>query len=232
MRIVKLNELGYEEAIFGLSLSHYDHKIPAFEDDFDLPVGGYGVDSMSILEMARKLRPIDSTTHWSNEKKKRMDKLAVSLAFRGGGHSKFLASIVTWWYIQAPRAWWSEFDTYKVCTTAQSASTMHTLDKRPVTAEDFELGTSLKAVDNFNALLRDHKTEGHPCHKNISVLKMNLPEGWLQERQVCLNYMTLQNILDQRKGHRLKYWAMFIEAIMTQVDYPKLLEQDDGLYVA
>ena len=65
---------------------------------------------------------------WTEEKKEKAKKRAAALAFRGGGHNKFLASIFVWLYVQAPRCWWSEYDTYKVATTANSSSTMHTLN--------------------------------------------------------------------------------------------------------
>jgi hypothetical protein len=189
MKITKLNEAGYNEALLGLSLSFYDHQIPLA--DF-----------------------------WTPERQARAAKRAEALAFRGGGHNKFLASMFTWWLISAPRFLWSEYDTYKVATTANSSSTMHTLDKRLVTAEDFESGTSQILVDGFNSEIRRHWAS-----PDISRLKCNLPEGWLQERQVCVNYMTLQNILSQRAKHRLPQWQTFCNAILAQVEHPELLVQ-------
>jgi len=191
MKIIKTREAGYTEAILGLSLSHYDHKMP--------------------LE-----------NFWNPERQVRAARRAEALAFRGGGHNKFLASIVSWWFISAPRFWWSEFDTYKVGTTAQSASTMHTLDKRLTSEEDFETGTSQVLVAAFNSELRRHWDS-----PDISRLKSNLPEGWLQERVVCLNYMSLQNILKQREGHRLEQWGTFSEAVLTQVEHPEFLKKPE-----
>ncbi len=162
---------------------------------------------------------------WTPDKIEKAKKRAKALAFRGGGHNKFLASIFVWLYVQAPRCWWSEYDTYKVATTANSSSTMHTLDKREVDLLDFEEGTSLLSIDAFNIMLRNYKTEGNMFYKDITHLKMNLPEGWLQERQLCINYMTLQNIINQREGHRLKQWNVFIQEIIEQVKHPELLKE-------
>lgn len=162
---------------------------------------------------------------WTDERRERTIHRSEALAFKGGGHNKFLASIFTWWYVQAPRCWWSEYDTYKVATTANSSSTMHKLDKRFVTVEDFEEGTADCAVDSFNQTLGTYKELGHPFYKDITKLKLNLPEGYLQERQLCINYMTLQNILCQREGHRLKQWSVFIEQVLNQVEHPELLKQ-------
>jgi hypothetical protein len=101
---------------------------------------------------------------------------------------------------------------------------MHTLSKRTTNVSDYEEGTSLRSIEAFNYCLQDfHDPESNYYH-DISTLKVNLPEGWLQERQVCCNYMSLQNIIRQRDGHRLKYWKQFIDAILDQVKYPELLK--------
>ena len=154
-------------------------------------------------------------TWWTEDKQIKAAKLAQSLAFKGLGHSKYLASIQVWLLVTAPRAWWIEMDTYKVGMTTNSASSMHTLMKEPVTADNFAVGTSIVLIDNLNKLIEDKA--------DITTVKMNLPEGYLQTRQVCLNYMALQNIIKQRSGHRLKYWDMFCTEIMKQVDHPELL---------
>ena len=59
-----------------------------------------------------------------------MLEVAKKLYNKDGGHNKFLESIVVWLNIDAPRYWWQQFDTYRVGTTKQSGSTMHTIMKR------------------------------------------------------------------------------------------------------
>lgn len=193
MEVKVLNECGYDEAILGLSLSYYDHAEP--------------------LEK-----------WWDDDKKVRAKKRAKALAFKGGGHNKFLASIFVWGYVKMTRMWWSEYDTYKIGgITANSSSTMHTLDKRHVTVDDFVPGVSQIAIDSFNFCLEQYKDSESIYYKDISRLKSNLPEGWLQERQVCLNYMTLQNMIAQRHDHRLKEWRVFCKSIIDKVEHPELL---------
>jgi hypothetical protein len=167
------------------------------------------------------------STWWDEDKKLRAVRRASALAFKGGGHNKFLESIQVWIYIKATRSFWSEFDTYRIGITKNSSSTMHTLDKRYVTKEDFEEGTSIHMVNLFNSMLDDYKDTKSKYYKDITRLKANLPEGWSQERQVCVNYMTLQNILRQRTGHRLHYWDTFKNTILAQVEHPELLIQGD-----
>jgi hypothetical protein len=100
---------------------------------------------------------------------------------------------------------------------------MHTLDKRHVVMYDFEEGTSLYMVNAFNHCLDEYRNPESEHYKDISRLKCNLPEGWLQERQVCLNYMSLMNIISQREKHRLVYWKQFVADILEQIEHPELL---------
>lgn len=181
-------------------------------------------DSLLGLSLSFYDHKEDLNTWWDSSKFTKAEKRAGLLAFKGGGHNKFLASIQIWLYVQAPRCFWSEFDTYKVGVTANSSSTMHTLDKRHVVMDDFEEGTSLYMVNTFNFCLDEYRNPESEHYKDITRLKCNLPEGWLQERQICLNYMSLRNIVAQRDKHRLKYWNMFIDSVILQVKYPELLK--------
>jgi hypothetical protein len=153
---------------------------------------------------------------WNDEKRVRAVRRAKALAFHNNGEAKFLESMQLWVYIQASRSFFSEFDTYRLLTK-QSSSTMHTLAKRITNASDFEEGTLPEMWQCFNKLL-----ETKP---DITTLKANLPEGWLQERLVCLNYKCLQNIIYQRQNHRLKYWNFFIDSVLEQVQHPEFLVQ-------
>lgn len=160
---------------------------------------------------------------WDEDKIARAVRRSKLLAHKDGGHNKFLESMQVWIYIQAARHFWQEFDTYRVGTTKQSASTMHTLDKRPVTEDDFELGTSRIMITAFNQVLAAYKNPTSPYYKDITYLKDNLPEGWLQERVVCTNYKVLRHIISQRENHRLLYWKIFCNEISRQVAHPELL---------
>lgn len=154
---------------------------------------------------------------WWKEKKDRAIKRAPLLAPMDGGHNKFIRQIIVYLDIEAPRCWWSEFDTYKVGTVAQSESTMHTLSKRPPTYEDFEEGTTKTTMDCFIAQWADLKGD-------ITKLKENLPEGYLQRRLVTMNYDNIRNIISQRKDHRYKRWNPFINQLISQLKHPEYLE--------
>ena len=197
MHIQILEEHGHDSALLGMSLSFYDHAIPLNE-------------------------------FWTEEKQQRAYKRACKLAHLPGnsGEGKFLESIQVWLFIQASRGWWQEFDTYRVGMTKQSSSTMHTLDKRSVTTADFEVGTNKSIIEAFNRALTNYRLEGSVFYKDITRLKLNLPEGWLQERIVCTNYKVLQNIYNQRKKHRLQHWKQFCEFLLANLKHPEFITDE------
>jgi len=164
---------------------------------------------------------------WTDEKKERAVQRALALSDRFGGHNKFLESINVQLYIQACRSFWSEFDTYRVGMSKNSASTMHTLSKRLVTEQDFEIGTTQASIDALNYCIADYNDSTSIFYKDIARLKNNLPEGWLQERQVSTNYMTIFNITRQRNAHRLKYWKILLENLQEQLEHPELIRWNE-----
>lgn len=160
----------------------------------------------------------DPDEWWTNERYSKAIKRAHLLVGKGAGHDKFLRQIMLWVDINAPRFWWSEFDTYKVGTVAQSTSTMHTL-KKGVTEEHFEYQMDEGLLWSFN-----HGIEA--CLKGaggIAAAKSILPEGFLQRRIVTLNYAVLRAIIEQRHDHRLPQWQTFINFINSQCEHPELL---------
>lgn len=64
-------------------------------------------------------------------------KLMRQLSAAGNDHAKFLRMIVVTMDITAPLYWWTEYDTYKVGTVANSCSKMHKLLWKPFEMSDF-----------------------------------------------------------------------------------------------
>lgn len=160
-------------------------------------------------------RSLDLNEWWQGQKE-RAEKRAPLLAPLDAGHNKFLRQICLWIDIEAPRSFWSEFDTYKVGTVANSESTMHKLAKRPPIYEDFEEGTTKQTMDCFISQWQDLKGD-------ITSLKENLPEGYLQRRMVTMNYGVLRSIFSQRNEHRYKRWSSFIEQLIPQLEHPEFV---------
>lgn len=142
-------------------------------------------------------------------------KLAGKLIKAGDEHAKFLRQIFVSVDITAPRYFWSEFDTYKIGTTSNSCSTMHTLSKKKIDVDMFEIDD----IDNLSSddimvwadliyYLEKLRTKYNETkdYKYFRKMKQALPESFLQKRTVTLNYEVIKNILHQRKNHRLKEW--------------------------
>lgn len=155
----------------------------------------------------------------------RLEDVAKKLAFKDGGHNKFLESIQVWIEITAARYWWQEADTYRSGVTKQSESTIHTIAKKQLTQDDFEHKVLQSTIDYVNSLLVKYNTSEDVSIKNHSfnLIKANLPEGFLQKRMVCTNYKTLRNMIYQRKNHRLQEWHMFIKEVKDQLEHLELL---------
>lgn len=144
---------------------------------------------------------------------------ALKLSIRDLGHNKFLESIQTWWEIKAPRYWWSEMDTYRIGTSKQSESTMHTLGRKTLTKDDFAGNIPGCVIEYLNQLIEDKVS--------LEEIKAVLPEGFLQTRIMNINYKTLRNMILQRRNHRLKEWKIFCDEVFKQVEYPHLLPKRD-----
>lgn len=141
--------------------------------------------------------------------------------FKGGTeHRKYLRQIFVSLDITAPLYWWKEFDTYKVGTVANSCSTMHKIQAKEFTLDDFShehlVGKSVAALkvllDAMN-LEREHylATKDKDCWWQMIQL---LPTSYNQKRTVTMSYENVFTILRQRKGHKLDEWNILCETLL------------------
>ena len=155
----------------------------------------------------------------------RVAEVAVNLSSKDGGHNKILESIYVWLDITAPRYWWQEADTYRL-STKQSDSTMHTIHKRYLMQEDFEIPIWPATLTRLNLLVDDYiamKNDKKDTTETLVRLKNELPEGFLQRRVWVMNYKCIRNIMLQRRDHRLPQWHVFCTYIMKNIEHPELL---------
>ena len=137
----------------------------------------------------------------------------------GSEHRKYLRQIFVSVDITAPMYIWSELDTYKVGTVANSTSKMHKLATTPITIDCFEtddMDDSVALVGIANTFIEDLekcrlKYLETKDKKYWKELVRWLPESWLQTRTWTANYEVIRNIVHQRQGHKLTEWASFIE---------------------
>jgi hypothetical protein len=161
-------------------------------------------------------------------------KLAQTLIKAGSEHMKFMRQIQVWCDITAPRYWWSEFDTYKIGTSANSTSTMHKLFDKNTEIKlnmfeyhvEAEKQTIISVIKGLN-YLRDVYYEVQDQQSKDSILasaKRILPESYLNMRTVNMNYATIRNIIMQRRLHRLKLeWQEIFCKWVTTLPYAREL---------
>lgn len=149
----------------------------------------------------------------------------------GNDHSKFMRMITVTVDITAPLYWWKEFDTYKVGTVANSCSTMHKIQAKEFTLEDFShehlsndknagLGVLLTVIEalNLNRELFISSKDKSFWYNMIQLL----PSSYNQKRTVQLNYAVLRNIYHSRRNHKLDEWHTFCDFIKT-LPYSELI---------
>lgn len=172
--------------------------------------------------------------------------LAKRLIKSGPEHRKFLRQIFVSVDITAPLYWWSEFDTYKVGTCANSCSTMHKLASRHLDLADFEdliVDESLNekfdkefisgvrsstiewSINIINKMIDLYNQSKNPYI--FRTIKQLLPSSYLQKRTVTMNFENLWNIYNQRKGHRLPEWRIcFCDWVHTVQYFDDLFENE------
>lgn len=161
--------------------------------------------------------------------------LMQRLSNAGTEHRKYMRMMPVYVRITAPLYWWKEFDTYKVGTVANSCSTMHKIQEKEFTLEDFScehlisgsietLNDTIDILNDFREwyLKYDYMNEDYKklfnkeitCKKDIwwQLIQL-LPSSYNQTRNIMLNYEVLANIYRQRKGHKLDEWREFCKWI-------------------
>lgn len=154
--------------------------------------------------------------------------LMKRLVKAGTDHRKFMRMITVYVDITAPLYWWKEFDTYKVGTVANSCSTMHKIQSKAFTLEDFscEHLIDTKPIENiidglniYRNMYNNYEDLSIRCKLQASKKQIwwqmiqLLPSSYNQRRTVMLNYEVLANIYKSRNTHKLDEWRTFCEWI-------------------
>lgn len=168
------------------------------------------------------------------------------LSKAGTDHRKYMRMMPVYARITAPLYWWKEFDTYKVGTVANSCSTMHKIQEKEFTLEDFSvehlnrIGTSTlwEIIDILNMARTlylkggDYKGEHYnPKDKQVwwQMIQL-LPSSYNQTRNVMLNYEVLANMYHSRKNHKLDEWREFCKWI-EGLPYSELIIDSEKLEI-
>lgn len=163
--------------------------------------------------------------------------LMKRLVNAGTDHSKFMRMITVSFDIVAPLYWWKEFDTYRIGVVRNSCSTMHKIESRHLTIDDFAIDDLLKndieiclqpTIDYINELIsmykdREHGTIDTRLNIHRRIVKL-LPDSYLQRATITTNYQVLRNIRNSdRKTHKLEEWRQDFMKFIDSLPYAEEL---------
>ena len=221
IKIENTNVVGFEDAIRGMHnpMNSWDKSdsIPGYEDNYN------------------------QFTMGSND-----HDLMMKLAKAGSVHAKFRRMIVVYVDLTAPLYWWKEFDTYKVGTVANSCSTMHKIQEKEFTLDDFshehliyDVNDSLNEYFHYLNCLdhtlnglnsaRDHYLKTGDKKYWWQMIQL-LPTSYNQRRTIMFSYEVLAGLYPMRKDHKLDEWHRLCEWIR-DLPYSELItgeKQNDG----
>lgn len=140
--------------------------------------------------------------------------LMQKLSDAGTEHRKYMRMIPVYVRITAPLYWWKEFDTYKVGTVANSCSTMHKIQEKEFTLEDFST-EQLVIIDSDDiALIGEdapyykHRVEFDVCYELNFARRLYLAADEKLKR-TDLTDSERKHVIAQRK----KFWWQMIQLL-------------------
>ena len=167
--------------------------------------------------------------------------LMQKLSYAGTDHRKFMRMMPVFVRITAPLYWWKEADTYKIGTVANSCSTMHKIQEKEFTLDDFSHEHLVKTnlldiiIDDLNSnrtIYNDYDNQSDEFKAKFSKkdvwwqMIQLLPSSYNQTRNVMLNYEVLANMYHSRKNHKLDEWREFCKWI-EDLPYSDLIIMED-----
>lgn len=231
IEVTEVSQVEFEAAIRGMRNSWESHD--KSDSGYKFDTTSYELDKFGMFKRTKNCNDFGYVIGENDLK------LMKKLIKAGADHAKFMRQITLSFDLNAPLYWWKEFDTYKVGTTANSESTMHTIQRESFYNDGY-FNNSLFSFDyDFLETLPYELFEQYAesCRLLEELrLKFNetkdkrywrlliqlLPSGWNQKRTITLNYAVLAGMYHSRKNHRLSEWTEFCKWIET-LPYSELI---------
>ena len=145
--------------------------------------------------------------------------LMRKLVQAGPDHRKFLRMIHVQVDVTMPLYMAKHLDTYKIGTTSNSCSTMHTIHSKSFEFSDFslehlnemEMNTMEHTIGALN-IARAKYLATKDKDQWWQMIQL-LPSSYNQRRTLDLNYETLLNMYNARRNHKLDEWHTFCDWI-------------------
>lgn len=232
IKIENTQVFGWEAAIRGAR-----NPMNSWEKSDSVYIPAYYCDEEKDLELAKMCGGVAPII------KENDHKLLTNLCKGGTEEAKWRRMIHVQMDVTAPLYWWKEFETYKIGTVSNSCSTMHKIQAKEFTLDDFscehlgyydpEKGNTEQddtgiGVDGIQAWPTDILCDLVDClnHNRIRFLETKdkkywwqmiqlLPSSYNQKRTIDLNYEVLASQYRQRKDHKLDEWRQYCDWIKT-----------------
>ena len=180
-------------------------------------------------------------------------KLLMNLCKGGTEESKWRRMVHVQMDITAPLYWWKEFETYKIGTVCNSCSTMHKIQAKEFTLEDFSCehlswGPEHDGTETFISEKNGPSYYIYPKavmkdlidvlnHNRKMFLETNdkkywwqmiqlLPSSYNQRRTIDLNYEVLAKQYRERKNHKLQEWRSYCEWMILELPYSEFITME------
>lgn len=160
--------------------------------------------------------------------------LMKRLSSAGTDHAKYERFIDVTCDITAPLYLWKELDTYRAGVEKNSCSTMHKIQAKEFTLDDFSCehleGTRLdcliNTIDNLNeARIAFLETKDKDFWWQMIQL---LPSSYNQKRTCKISYQALKNMYLARRNHKLDEWRIFCTWAETLPYFKEILGDVSG----
>lgn len=134
-------------------------------------------------------------------------KLMMNLAKAGSTDAKYRRMINVTMDVTAPLYWWKEFDTYKVGTVANSCSTMHKIQAKEFTMDDFSCEHLIHFPYDGSAIdLEEQDIKDQYCSLHVTGTDAVFsPEGTLE---LTINMLNRARYLFLKTKDKQYWWQM------------------------
>ena len=191
LQITNVNIYGLEESILA---SGYPMKL-------DLPKSFLFNDEVFDADMDN----FKDTSHFKRAKK-------LGNTPSNSGHNNYFKGIIVQFDVTYPLYWTTQFQRYNFVSIISSQSKMHRLEKMDLNKCMNKYVDDI-IIEHLKEIQRKYNED--PTNENYMYLISNCPAGIELTMRVSLNYMSLLNIYNQRRNHKLEDWRLFCDWIKT-----------------
>lgn len=200
---------GWESALRGMRnpLNSWDKADTVFNAEYDVVMGSYvpeiGKNDLGLMK---------------------------KLSHAGTDHAKYERFIDVTCDITAPLYWHKEMDTYRAGVEKNSCSTMHKIQSKEFTLEDFSCEHLLEGhwLDSLKSTI-DELNYARECFLSTKdktywwQMIQLLPSSYNQKRTYKISYQALKNMYLARRNHKLDEWHTFCEWAVTLPYFREIL---------